>query len=176
MSKDIQVLFLQDKKGHFKIGQVKRVKMGYARNYLFPKGFATLVTPATLLKQKAVKKESEKRQIVLKEQADTLKEVLSAKVISFYVKANEEEKLYGSITQQDISAAILEQYGVEVDKADIKLPVQIKELGEFSYQVDIHSKVQIEGIISVLLEEVKKEEEKSKRPGKRRQISKSVKD
>jgi len=176
MSKDIQVLFLQDKKGHFKIGQVKRVKMGYARNYLFPKGFATLVTPATLLKQKAVKKESEKRQVALKEQADKLKDILSAKVVSFYVKANEEEKLYGSITQQDISNAISEQYGVSVDKTDIKLPVQIKELGEFSYQIDIHPKVQIEGIVSVTLEDVKKEEEKSKRPGKRRQISKSIKE
>ena len=92
-------------------------------------------------------------------------------------------KVSGTVNKKELidsvaSALSGQQFkiGVEVDKADIKLPVQIKELGEFSYQVDIHSKVQIEGIISVLLEEVKKEEEKSKRPGKRRQISKSVKD
>jgi large subunit ribosomal protein L9 len=176
MSKDIEVLFLQDKKGYFKIGQVKRVKMGYARNYLFPRGFATVVTSATLLKQKSIKKEADKRQAELKLQADALQGLLSNKVVLLKVKANEENKLYGSVTPQDISEALLTQYNVTVDKLDIKLPFSIKELGEFSYQIDLHSQVEIKGIVSVLPEEEKNdsEQEKLKRPGRKRQISRPV--
>jgi len=92
-----------------KVGEVVKVKDGYARNYLLPKGLAY---PAT---------EANKKRIATR---------LADVHLTFAVKVGEEDKLYGSVTSSEIQRR-LEELGIHVDKRKIDLHEPIRELGEF---------------------------------------------
>ena len=89
-----------------RIGDVVKVKKGYARNYLLPKGLATNVSPANL---KQIEKEKIKMELLLKEDRGRLKgilEKLSTASCTIPAKANEEGRLFGSITSVHIAEAL----------------------------------------------------------------------
>lgn len=170
MSKDIEIIFTQDKKGSFKTGQVKRVRMGYANNFLFPQGLAIPYTAATLLKQKTLQKKAEKRLIQAKDEALNLKSILGDKELRFVSKVYDETKLYGSISAQDIEDALKQQFDLVVSKHDIKLQFPIKSTGEFSCPIHVHADVDLVLRIIVSAEEETKKNgvvERSKVPTRR---------
>lgn len=134
-----------------KIGEVVKVKDGYARNYLLPKGLAY---PATEANKKKIAYEGER---LAKQQASekTAAEAEATKIadveLTFAVKVGEEDKLYGSITASDIQRK-LEELGIHVDKRKIDLADPIRELGEFRVGIKIHPEVRPEVRVTVVKE------------------------
>jgi len=134
-----------------KIGEVVKVKDGYARNYLLPKGLAY---PATEANKKKIAYEGErlsKQQAAEKSAAESEATLLADVHLTFPVKVGEEDKLYGSVTASDIQRK-LEELSIHVDKRKIDLPEPIRELGEFRVGIKIHPEVRPEVLITVVKE------------------------
>ena len=134
-----------------KIGEVVKVKDGYARNYLLPKGLAY---PATETNKKKIAYEGErlsKQQAAEKSAAESEATRLADVHLTFPVKVGEEDKLYGSVTASDIQRK-LEELSIHVDKRKIDLPEPIRELGEFRVGIKIHPEVRPEVLITVVKE------------------------
>ena len=134
-----------------KIGEVVKVKDGYARNYLLPQGLAY---PATEANKKKITYEGErlaKQQAAEKSAAETEATRLAAVHLTFEVKVGEEEKLYGSVTASDIQRK-LEELGIHVDKRKIDLAEPIRELGEYNVGIKIHPEVRPEVRVTVVKE------------------------
>ena len=134
-----------------KIGDVVKVKDGYARNYLLPKGLAY---PATEANKKRITYEGERlaKQLAAEKSAAESEATRLADVqLTFAVKVGEEDKLYGSVTSSDIQRK-LEELGIHVDKRKIDLHEPNRELGEFSVGIKIHPEVRPEVRVTVVKE------------------------
>ena len=134
-----------------KVGEVVKVKDGYARNYLLCKGLAY---PATEANKKKIAYEGErlaKQRAVEKTAAEGEATRLAEVQLTFEVKVGEEEKLYGSVTASDIQRK-LEELGIRVDKRKIDLAEPIRELGEFKVGIKIHPEVRPEVRVTVVKE------------------------
>ena len=126
-----------------KIGDVVKVKSGYARNYLFPRGFARPVTKENLARiardRKRYEEEEQKRVASLKEQAQKL----SGQSVTIAAKASAEGHLFGSVTAAMI-AAELEKAGLPVQAAMVKLEHPIKQISVVNVPVHLHKDVTAE--------------------------------
>jgi large subunit ribosomal protein L9 len=133
------------------MGEVVKVKDGYARNYLLPKGLAY---PATEGNRKRVTFEAD-RLARLRETEKQSAEGEAAKLagvsLTFPMKVGEEDKLYGSVTASDIQRR-LEEQGIHVDKRKIDLPEPIRSLGEFRVGIKLHAEVRPELTVVVVKE------------------------
>ncbi len=136
----MKVIFLKNVKGVANEGDVKDVKEGYAKNFLFKQKLALEATPANM-KAHEEKLESLKEQEKLKiAEAKALAEKLKAAKIEFNQKAGDTGRLYGAVTSQEISDALV-KIGIHIDKKlfDIKEP--IKEAGTHTVKVNIYKEV-----------------------------------
>ncbi|MFH0948589.1 MAG: 50S ribosomal protein L9 [Elusimicrobiota bacterium] len=136
----MKVILKQEIKGLGKIGDIKSVKDGYARNFLMPKG---LVLPANDENLKIIEKEKIKvAEIKIKELAEVTEfaKKLSSVSVTIPVESGEENKIFGSVSSSDISAA-LKIEGFDIDKKSIILENPLKELGAFDVTVKVHPEV-----------------------------------
>src|SRR5207302_6393406 len=111
----MEIILREDVQHVGKVGEIVKVKDGYARNYLLPKGLAY---PATEANKKKIAYEGErlaKQRAVEKTAAEGEATRLAEVQLTFEVKVGEEEKLYGSVTASDIQRK-LEELGIRVDK------------------------------------------------------------
>jgi large subunit ribosomal protein L9 len=136
----IEVILREDVKSLGNAGDLVRVKPGYARNFLLPKGFAYQATPGN---KKRIEAEAKARRIRLaadKVDAEALAAQLSEVAITLARKAGEGDRLFGSITAQDIADA-LAAAGHEVDKRKIDLESPVKSVGEHVVPLKLHPEV-----------------------------------
>ena len=137
----MKVIFQQDVKGQGKKGELKNVSDGYARNYLIPRGLAMEATADNLnayqLKEKA------KAAQMAKEKA-----AVQVKVTG---KAGSSGKLFGAVTSKEISKALKEQFGIEIDSKKIVQAEPIKSFGAFDVKARLG--YEISGTIHVLVVE-----------------------
>lgn len=124
-----------------KAGSVIKVKEGFARNFIIPNGLAVPVTPGNLkkLEQEKLKKELQAQK--LKNEAEELRVRLSSISLTIASLAQEEDKLYGSISAYEIAQALKEE-GIEIDKGLIVLSEPIKALGIFEVPIKLHPEVE----------------------------------
>lgn len=124
------------------VGQVVKVKAGYARNYLFPK---KLACPATEQNQRFYRTLIEAKQRKLakeKASAETQAAQLSAVSLTFTRKSRDQEsRLFGSVTNSDVSQALKEK-GFEFDKRRISLSEPVKKFGDYKALIRLHPEVQ----------------------------------
>ncbi|MGH2610145.1 MAG: 50S ribosomal protein L9 [Tepidiformaceae bacterium] len=132
-------------------GDVVKVKDGYGRNYLLPKGLAY---PATEANKRRIAYEAER----LKSQHTAERDAAAAEAgrladvrLTFPVKVGEEDRLYGSVTAGDIQRRLVEA-GVPVDKRNVDLPEPIRALGEFKVGIKLHPDVRPEITVLVVRE------------------------
>jgi large subunit ribosomal protein L9 len=147
----MEIILREDVQHLGKVGEVVKVKDGYARNYLLPKGLAY---PATEANKKKIAYEGErvaKQRAVEKSAAETEATKLNDVQLTFSVKVGEEDKLYGSITASDIQRK-LEELGIHVDKRKVDLPEPIRELGDFQVGIKIHPDVRPQVRVTVVKE------------------------
>lgn len=147
----MKVVLLQDVKGQGKKDQIIDVSDGYARNFLIPKKLA-LQADAKILNDIKNKEEARQRKIELeKKDARETAEKLQALMVKVKLQQGADGKVYGSVTTKDIADALLEQYGIEIDKRKIVLSSPIKQYG--TYPVDVKIYPEITGKINVLVHE-----------------------
>jgi len=121
-------------------GDLVKVKPGYGRNYLLPRGLAIQATPGNkkqieLQRKTILKKEAVERDTAT-QQADLLKDV----TLEFARKVGEHGILYGSVTSMDIAEALAAK-GYEIDRRRVLLKEPIKEPGEFEAPIKLHREV-----------------------------------
>ena len=123
-----------------KIGEVISVKDGFARNYLIPKKKAKEATGGNMKMLDILKKKEAALEKDKLDKASELAAKIAALSLTIAVSAGEEEKLFGSVSNEMISEALAEE-GIAVDKKDIILDGPIKALGAFQVVVKIHPEV-----------------------------------
>jgi large subunit ribosomal protein L9 len=129
-------------------GEVVKVRSGYARNYLLPKGIATLATKGNV---KQIDREREsllKRAATEKSTAEAQAEQMRGISLAFERKAGKDGTLFGSVTSMDIAEA-LQARGYEIDRRKINLKDTIKETGDYKAGVKLHREVTLEIPVSV---------------------------
>ncbi len=121
-------------------GEIVTVKNGYARNYLIPGGFAAPATPGNMRAVEIENKAAALRQQRGQREARDLADKLEKLSLTVSVQVGEEEKLFGSVTSQNI-ADLLAENGFEIDKKKILLEDPIKALGVYDVPVKLHQDV-----------------------------------
>jgi len=145
----MKIILTKDVNNLGAVGDVVTVKSGYARNFLFPNKLAILFSEK---QHNAVKVASQLEERKLERKKDDLIEVIDqikALELSMKMKSEDGEKLFGSVTKQDLSD-LLNENGIEVDKKFINLDNPIKTLG--NHEVEVVFTKDVSGIFSILIE------------------------
>ena len=137
----MKVILNKDVSGLGKEGSVHKVKDGYARNFLLPRGLALPLSDANLQKFDQMNKKRSEQLEKMRKQAEELKERLSNVSLTMPVLVHEENKLYGSISSLEIEQALKEE-GFQIDKSLIKLDEPLKALGIYEVPVELHPEVE----------------------------------
>jgi large subunit ribosomal protein L9 len=145
----MKVILNEDVKGKGYKGDVINVNDGYARNFLLPKGLAKEANKQNLEVAKQQQKAIEKRKMLERLSAQEAADKLKGLKIVVKEKCGENGRLFGSVTSAEVSAAILAQQGIEIDKKKIVMSEHIKELGEHPLQIKIHAGISADIIVSV---------------------------
>lgn len=132
--KSVELLLLQNIENLGIVGDVVKVKAGYARNYLLPHGYATQPTPGAIERLKEARVEAEKEMLRLREEQRALIERLAEVEITLERSSNEQGVLFGGVSQHDIAMALQEE-GYAVEERHVRIGQQIKRLD--SYQIPI---------------------------------------
>lgn len=133
-------------------GDVVHVKPGYARNWLVPQGLALPETASNRAELNARLAQRARQLSERKADAERLQEMLADAAVEIRVKAGE-ERIYGSVNNKDVAAALKEAYDVEVDRRKIELKEPIKMLGEYVLPYRPHPEVQIDLKVVVVAED-----------------------
>lgn len=136
----MKVILLQNIKSFGKMGDVKNVADGYARNFLFPRKIAKLTTDAALKDVDSLKNKLEKTQKLEKDNVAKLAEQLKDIVLEFTRKATKTGKLYSAVTEEDIAEALAKQSGFNIESNSVRLEEHdghIKQLGEHLVKVEL---------------------------------------
>jgi large subunit ribosomal protein L9 len=145
----MKVILQKDVKNVGKVGDLVSVKQGFARNFLFPRKLAMEATETRVKEWQHLQKVTEVRRKKAQGERQELVTKLQGQAINFKLEAGEADKLFGSVTTQDISDQ-LEKLGFSVDRRDIHLEEPIKLLGQHKAQVKLGEK--IEAQITIVVE------------------------
>lgn len=138
----MKVILLEPMENLGDVGAVVNVKPGYARNFLLPRGLASIASESNLKALEAKIRAQAKRAAERKSEAERLKEILEPLTLTLKVKAGE-TKIYGSVTGRDVAAALQEQHQITIDSKRLQLDKAIKELGEYILTYKPHPEVPI---------------------------------
>ena len=135
----MQIILLEKIGGLGNLGDIVTVKNGYARNFLIPTGKAKRATEANKAEFEARRAELEAKQAEILADALARKEKLDGQTVTMAQKAGVDGRLFGSVTNADIAAAIVGT-GVEVAKSNVRLPDgPFKAVGEYEVEVALHT-------------------------------------
>lgn len=146
----MKVVLLQEVQGIGGPGTVKDVADGYARNYLLPKKLATPATTGALKQVERARDAEDRRQARLDEQAAAMAARIEGQQVSFRVRAGEEGRLYGSVTNSDVAEVLSRQIGDDVDKRRVILDEPIHVLG--TYEVPVRLSASHSPVVKVVVE------------------------
>lgn len=149
----MQVILLEKVANLGQLGDVVRVKDGFARNYLIPQGKARRATPENLAEFEKRRAELEKVQAEALAAAQEKASRLDGLTIQIPQKAGVDGKLFGSVTNFDIAEALGKQ-GFEVSKSSIRMPQgPLKNVGEHALKVALHTDILVTVNVSVIPEQ-----------------------
>ncbi len=135
------------------IGDLVNVKAGFARNFLLPQGKAKMATEANKAEIETRRAEFEKLATEALVAAKKRREQIEALTIEIAAKSGTEGKLFGSIGNIDIAAALTEA-GVDVEKREVRLPEgPIRQAGEYEITLHLHSDVNAVAKVTIIGEE-----------------------
>ncbi|MGL4393142.1 MAG: 50S ribosomal protein L9 [Fusobacteriaceae bacterium] len=141
MSK-LEIILTEDVAGQGRKGEIVSVSEGYARNFILKANKGIIATPEELKKIETRKKKEAEKAAEEKIKAQELKKVLESKSIKISVKAGENGKLYGAITNKELAEDIKKDFGLDIDKK--KIECNIHSLGEHTAIIKLHSEVKAE--------------------------------
>jgi large subunit ribosomal protein L9 len=137
----MKVILTQSYETLGKEGDIVNVKPGYARNFLIPNKIALDHTAGNMKRYDQMQKVKDVRQAKEHKSATTLADSLNKISCTATVAVGEEDKLFGSVTSQDI-ADLLKEKGFEIDKRKIILEEPIKALGIYTVPIKLHAEVE----------------------------------
>jgi large subunit ribosomal protein L9 len=150
----MQIILLEKVVNLGQLGDVVKVKDGYARNFLIPHGKAKRATQSAIKEFEARRAELEKTQSDKLSAAQTLSEKLNGTVVRVSAKAGVDGRLFGSVTNFDVAEA-LGKLGFEIHKSQVRTPMgAIKTLGQFPLKIALHSDVVADVTVEVVPESV----------------------
>lgn len=148
----MQIILMEQVANLGQLGDIVKVKEGYARNYLIPQGKAKRATQANLAEFEAKRAELERVQADKLTHAQALAAKLDGIVVRVAQKAGVDGKLFGSVTNIDIAEA-LKKEGFEVARSSIRMPAgPLKHVGEQVLEIVLHPDVTIPMMVSVVAE------------------------
>jgi large subunit ribosomal protein L9 len=153
----VKVVFLKDVEGSGRIGEIKNVADGYARNYLLPKGMAAPATADAIRKAEARAVVEAKRQAQLDEAAQSLSERMAGATIRIVAKAGSKGRLFGSVTQADVADEVAKLLGRELDRHQVLLAEPIKETGDYEVVVQLSRNVRPSVALKIVAEGAEEE-------------------
>ena len=146
----MQIILLEKMANLGSLGEVVKVKQGYARNYLIPQGKAKRATEASLKEFESRRAELERAQSDKLAAAEAEKARLDGQVLQIGAKAGVDGRLFGSVTNHDVADALAKQ-GYPVHKAQVRMPNgPLKAVGEHQLSVALHTDVIAEITINVV--------------------------
>ena len=146
----MQVILMEKLANLGNLGDVVKVKDGYARNYLIPHGKAKRATEENLKSFEARRAELEKAQAVALAQAQERGAKLAGLTLKMVQKAGVDGKLFGSVTNHDIVDALKAQ-DLEVERSQIRMPAgALKQVGEYPLQIALHTDVVVTITVAVI--------------------------
>lgn len=147
----MKVILKENIKSLGKAGDIVEASNGYARNFLIPKGKAVPVNSGSMNDRKLMQENQEKIAAENLANAEAIAEKLSHASVTIPMKFGENGKAFGSVTNKEISQAVADQLGLDVDKRKIRLDESLKEAGAHEVTVKLHPDVTAS--LTVILEE-----------------------
>ena len=137
----MEIVLLEDVKALGKKGQIVTVNDGYARNFILPKKLGVEATSKNLNHLKLKKANDAKLAAEILAAAKELAAKLDESKVTLSIKAGEGGRAFGSVSNKEISKAITDQLGLEIDKKKIVLNDPIKSIGSFEVPIKLHKDV-----------------------------------
>jgi large subunit ribosomal protein L9 len=147
----MKVIFIEDVPNVARAGDIKDVADGYGRNYLIPRGLASPAGPQSINEARAQMEKRVRQRAATESEMKQLADEIDGKELIVMAKTGGKEKLYGSVTPEDIAAGLEQTFGVVVDKRKIELPESIRQVG--SYDVAIRLGADIVPTLKVTVKE-----------------------
>jgi large subunit ribosomal protein L9 len=135
----MKVLLIQDVENLGLAGEVYDVAGGYGRNYLLPQGLAVLATPGALKDAEVHRRRAAKRRERIAAEMADLAGRISQVSLTFYEKAGEKGRLYGSVTNIDVAEKLSEVIGQEIDRRKIVIDNPIKQVGTHTVKMRLNA-------------------------------------
>jgi large subunit ribosomal protein L9 len=149
----MQIILMEKVTNVGQLGDVVKVKNGFARNYLIPQGKAKRATPANMAEFEVRRAELEAADKAKLAEAQARGEKLAGLTLQIVQKAGVDGKLFGSVTNADIVSALAAQ-GFDVEKSQIRMPEgHLKQIGDHRVGVGLHTDVVVDITVSVLGEQ-----------------------
>lgn len=133
----MEIILLRDIENVGYKHDVVEVKNGYGRNYLIPQGFAVIANKTNRSKLDNIIAEEEAKEAARKGEYAALAEKLEGNTAKIGVKAGTSGKIFGSVNTHQVAAAILDQYGIEVERKKINLPDAVQEIGTYPITINL---------------------------------------
>ena len=139
----MKVIFLADVKGKGKKGEIKEMPTGYAQNFLIKKNLAKEATAQAIGELRGKQKSQEKAHAEMVAEAQVIKAKLEeeATVVAFTEKVGPDGRTFGSITNKKIADELQKQFGLKIDKRNIKVDSPIRSIGLIDVPVKIYQDV-----------------------------------
>jgi len=145
----MKVILKEDVRKLGKKNEVVEVSDGYARNYLFSRGLAEEATAQNMNVMKDKTAAQARKDARLKAEAEEVKARITGKVVRVKVSCGEGGRLFGSVTAAQAAEALKEQYGVELDKKNVKIDGAVKALGAYPLALKLYAGVDCAMTLSV---------------------------
>ncbi|MBK6933163.1 MAG: 50S ribosomal protein L9 [Saprospirales bacterium] len=136
---------------------VVKVKDGFGRNYLIPRGLAIVANKANMARLEGMKKQTAKKESAKVGTYQEYAAQLAAGALKIVAKAGESGRLFGSVTAQNLVDAIQEKFGIAVEKRLVIMPEEVKELGAYEATIKFHPEVMAPVKFEVVTGEEKEE-------------------
>ena len=149
----MKVILLENVRKIGSIGEIIDVKRGFARNYLISKKKALFASKENIKEVEKIKQELNKKDQDKKKEAKSSLEKIQNKTYEIKKLSTENKELYGSVKPTEISKMIHEKENVEINPSNIQPSKEIKSLGEFKVEINLHFDVQTQIIIKVIPQE-----------------------
>jgi large subunit ribosomal protein L9 len=137
----MEVILLKDIEKLGDKHEIVKVKPGYGRNYLIPQGLAINANPVNRKKLEGIIAEEEAKEIARLGEYKELASKLEGQSLKIGVKAGTSGKIFGSVTNVQVAAALKEQLGMDIERKKIILPEEIKEMGTYTATIQFHKEV-----------------------------------
>ena len=149
----MKVILLENVRKVGSIGEIIDVKRGFARNYLISKKKALFASKENIKEVEKIKQELNKKDQNKKKEAKNILENIQNKTYEIKKLSTENKELYGSVKPTEISKLIHEKENVEINPSNIQPTKEIKSLGEFKVEINLHSDIQTQILVKVIPQE-----------------------